>query len=76
MDKYDEAAVKKMEALLDTVAEAENFDAADDELSVEELDTVTGGVKVPNFKKFMEYVRVRDTIERAKHLVKQNEKDN
>ena len=62
MKNYDDIAVKKMEELLDIVAEAECFDA-DDELTVDELDKVTAGVTVPSFQKFMQYVRERDTSE-------------
>ena len=60
MDKFDDVAVKKMEALLDTVAETESFDATGDELTADELDMVTGGVAMPSFQQFMQYVRDRD----------------
>jgi len=63
MMEFDEAAVKKMEALLDVVGEKEKFDSGDDELSVEELDMVTGGVTMPSFQQFMQYVRDRDAKE-------------
>ena len=62
MSKYDDTAIKKMEALLDVVAETENFDTGD-ELTADELDSVTAGVTVPNFQKFMQYVRERDANE-------------
>jgi hypothetical protein len=65
MKQNDESAVKKMEALLDAVGESDKFDAANDELSAEELDNVTGGVNVPNFQQFMQYVRERDAKDRS-----------
>ena len=63
MNEFDDAAVKKMEDLLGVVGETENFGAVSDELSVDELDMVTGGVTMPNFQQFMQYVRDRDTRE-------------
>jgi hypothetical protein len=59
---YDDVALKKMEALLDAVAQTESFEA-DDELTADELDSVTAGVTVPGFQKFMQYVRERDANE-------------
>lgn len=63
MEKFDDAAVKKMEALLGVVAETEKFDSADDELSADDLDMVTGGVTMPNYQQFLQYVRDRDAKE-------------
>ena len=62
MKSYDDIAVKKMEELLDVVAQTERFDA-DDELSADELDKVTAGLTLPSFQKFMQYVRERDANE-------------
>ena len=66
MKEFDNEATKKMEALLGIVAESEGFDSADDELSAEDLDNVTGGVAMPSFQQFMQYVRDRDEKE-GKH---------
>jgi len=60
MKQFDDTAVKKMEALLNVVAETENFAAVSDELTADDLDNVTGGVNMPNFQQFMQYVRERD----------------
>ena len=59
----DDIAVKKMEKLLEVIAEAEKFGAENEELSVEDLDKVTGGVSIPNFQQFLQYARDRSKKE-------------
>ena len=65
MKEPDNEATKKMEALLGVVAETEGFESANDELSADELDSVTGGASMPSFQQFMQYVRDRDAKEGA-----------
>jgi len=59
MQEFDDAIVKKMDALLKVLAETEKTEAGDDELLVDDLDMVTGGVAVPNFQQFLKYANER-----------------
>ncbi|MCL1917162.1 MAG: hypothetical protein FWG14_02420 [Peptococcaceae bacterium] len=56
---------KKIDALLRAVSEADKLGAAGDALLVEELDTVTGGVAIPDYQRFLQYVCERSAKERT-----------
>ena len=66
MEEFDETIVKKMDALLGAVSEMEKYGNTDDELAVEDLDKVTGGVTVPGFQQFLQYARERRAKETEK----------
>ena len=60
MNKFDDNALRRIDALLGVIAEADKFGASGGELSLEDLDKVTGGVNWPNFQQFLKYARERD----------------
>jgi len=59
MPNFDETTAKKLEGLLIVLAESEKFESNDNELSVDALDQITGGVLMPSFHQFLDYVRER-----------------
>ena len=63
MEKFDDVAVKKMDALLRAISDVDKFDYAGDELDADDLDMVTGGVTVPDFQEFLRYVQERKAYE-------------
>ena len=60
MIQIDDTTVSKIEEMIKVIAEVRKFDSANDELSVEELSNVTGGVTMPDYQQFLQYVRKRD----------------
>ncbi|MCL1918661.1 MAG: hypothetical protein FWG14_10160 [Peptococcaceae bacterium] len=62
MERFDVAA-KKIDTLLRVISEMDKFESAGDALSVEELDGVTGGVAIPDYQNFLNYVSERNAEE-------------
>ena len=56
----DDKLIQKMEGLLSVISEADGFGKNGGELSADDLDKVFGGVTVPEFGQFLQYVRERD----------------
>ncbi|MCL1916870.1 MAG: hypothetical protein FWG14_00930 [Peptococcaceae bacterium] len=59
MEEFDDVAAKKIDALLRVISEADKFGKTPDILLDEELDAVTGGVAIPDYQRFLQYVRER-----------------
>jgi hypothetical protein len=59
MDHFDDVLEKKIDALLRVIYEADKFGSTGDSLSAEELDAVTGGVAIPDYQRFIQYVYER-----------------
>ena len=59
-------AAKKIDALLREISEMDKFESTGDALSAEELDAVNGGVTMPDYESFLQYVRERSAKERER----------
>ncbi|MCL1918517.1 MAG: hypothetical protein FWG14_09405 [Peptococcaceae bacterium] len=59
-------AAKKIDTLLRAISEMDKFESTNDALSAEELDVVNGGVTMPDYKSFLQYVRERSARERTR----------
>ena len=62
MNMSDGVLIKKMEMLLRVVTEASKFGENGGELSSDDLECVLGGVSVPDYQVFLQYVRERNGV--------------
>lgn len=62
----DNETTKRMHTLLSALGEAKKFDTNSDELSVNELDKIKGGIVTPQYQKFLQYAKERRAKESKK----------